>query len=110
LYLCPLTAAQCCFSPPANYPLGTSLIAIAVGDFNGDGKPDLAVANPALDSNGEINASDPGSISILTGNGDGTFGPATGLDAGKIHGPLPSVILITTATKTWQYWMRASRA
>jgi VCBS repeat protein len=35
---------------------------VAVGDFNGDGKPDLAVT-------GE-NSSD---VSILLGNGDGTF-------------------------------------
>src|SRR5205807_9895351 len=35
---------------------------VAVGDFNGDGKPDLAVAN--FNSN---------NISVLLGNGDGTF-------------------------------------
>jgi len=36
---------------------------VAVGDFNGDGKPDLALANGGYS----------GSISILSGNGDGTF-------------------------------------
>src|SRR5216683_1870684 len=35
---------------------------VAVGDFNADGVPDLAVAN--TDSN---------SVSVLLGNGDGTF-------------------------------------
>ena len=39
--------------------------AIAVGDFNGDGKLDLAVAN--------LNS---GNVSILLGHGDGTFGDA----------------------------------
>jgi hypothetical protein len=39
---------------------------VAVGDFNDDGKPDLAVANRSS-----------GDVSILLGNGDGTFQPAT---------------------------------
>jgi hypothetical protein len=36
---------------------------VTVGDFNGDGFPDLAVTNGA----------DLGTISVLLGNGDGTF-------------------------------------
>src|SRR5438132_1144423 len=47
------------------YPPGGSSVAVA--DFNGDGIPDLAVANIG----GQV---DPlGSLSILLGNGDGTF-------------------------------------
>ena len=75
LSLCPLTGAQVSFSA---YPVGTSPTAIAVGDFNGDGKPDLAVAN-----SGNIDTSDAGNISILIGKGNGTFGPATSFNAGK---------------------------
>jgi hypothetical protein len=41
---------------------------IAVGDVNGDGKPDLVVANFDQNSN---NAN--GGVSVLRGNGDGTF-------------------------------------
>ena len=37
---------------------------IVVGDFNGDGKLDLAVAD---------RATNPGEVSLLLGNGDGTF-------------------------------------
>jgi hypothetical protein len=49
---------------PCYLPGGGS---VAVADFNGDGIPDLAVAN----SGGSV---DPfGSLSILLGNGDGTF-------------------------------------
>ncbi|HEV2348299.1 MAG TPA: choice-of-anchor D domain-containing protein [Terriglobia bacterium] len=53
-------------------PVGTSPETVAVGDFNGDGKPDLAVPNSGSNT-----------ISILLGNGNGTFtaaatSPATG--------------------------------
>ena len=46
----------------ANYTVGTSPWEVAVGDFNGDGKLDLAVTNNA-DS----------TVSILVGSGDGSF-------------------------------------
>ena len=56
-------------SGPANSNLGTRPVAVAVGDFNRDGKLDLAVVNRG------INPSDAGgnSVSIMFGNGDGTF-------------------------------------
>ncbi len=46
-------------------PAGTSPIAVATGDIDGDGNADLAVAN-----------SDSDDVSIFWGNGDGTFTPA----------------------------------
>jgi uncharacterized repeat protein (TIGR01451 family) len=60
------------FAAAQSYPVGTSPTAIAVGDFNGDGKMDIAVANTG--------SSD---VSILLGNGDGTFQPAVNFSAGN---------------------------
>jgi hypothetical protein len=56
------------FTQAANSPLtvGNGPLSVAVGDFNGNGIPDLAVAN-AIDS----------TVMILMGNGDGTFAQAT---------------------------------
>jgi len=55
------------FQPPINVNAEITPGALAVGDFNGDGKVDLAVTNVGDQYN-------PGNtISILLGNGDGTF-------------------------------------
>jgi hypothetical protein len=59
------------FSPAVNYAVGTWPYSVAVGDFNADGNPDLAVAN--VNSN---------NVSILTGAGDGTFNAAVNYPAG----------------------------
>jgi hypothetical protein len=48
------------------------LRSIAVADFNGDGKPDIAAAMDALSTQDASS----GSMTILLGNGDGTFSPA----------------------------------
>ncbi len=46
--------------------VGTSPVGLASGDIDGDGVRDLVVANEGADSA-------PGSLSVLHGNGDGTF-------------------------------------
>ena len=71
------TPQKCCavdFAPAKTYPVGTFGYyppTVAVGDFDGDGKLDIAVAN-----------SGSGNVSILLGNGDGTFQAAVNFDAG----------------------------
>ena len=57
--------------------------AIAVADFNGDGNDDLAVANEGYYIDG-----DPDFVSILLGNGDGTFGSARTFGVGASPGSL----------------------
>ncbi|HKV82886.1 MAG TPA: FG-GAP-like repeat-containing protein, partial [Candidatus Sulfotelmatobacter sp.] len=67
------------FQAVRNFPVGEAPVSVAVGDFNGDGIPDLAIGNagdPMMDGQ-------PGSVSVLLGNGDGTFRPAASLSAGE---------------------------
>ena len=59
------------FQTAQTFPTGTYPISVAVGDFNGDGILDLAVANEDSDN-----------VSVLLGKGDGTFLPAQTFPAG----------------------------
>src|SRR5439155_556948 len=59
------------FSAANNFAVGANPVSVAVGDFNGDGKPDLAVGNQ-----------NAGSVSILLGTGTGSFGGATNFAVG----------------------------
>src|SRR5208337_2989314 len=64
------------FQPQQTYPTGNQQQAyfIVVADFNGDGIPDLAVADPLFPHT---------TVSVLLGNGDGSFGPPQNYAAGS---------------------------
>jgi hypothetical protein len=73
------------FSQASGSPIGTGTdpFTVAVGDFNLDGKPDLAVTNELSDN-----------VTILLGDGNGGFSQAAGspVSTGKISHPVSFVV------------------
>jgi Bacterial Ig-like domain (group 3)/FG-GAP-like repeat/FG-GAP repeat len=68
------------FRPAASsYSGGYWAHAIAAEDLNGDGHPDLVVANFSANGNGG-----DGALGVLLGNGDGTFKPPVTYDSGGL--------------------------
>ena len=71
------------FQPVRNYSTAGSATWMTLADFNGDGKPDLVVANCA----GAL-ALCPfgnGEVGVLLNNGDGTFQPVVSYDSGGLQ-------------------------
>ena len=72
LNTCPASCATPTFDPTNNSGVGSRPSSVAVGDFNGDGTLDLAVANGGFNT-----------VSILLGTGTGSFGPKTDFIVGS---------------------------
>jgi hypothetical protein len=70
------------FAAPVNYATQYVPSSVAVGDFNGDGKLDIAVTNLC---GGDKTCGKKGTVSILLGNGDGTFQPHMDFEVGGYH-------------------------
>jgi hypothetical protein len=79
LLLCRISLASQLFEAPRAFPIGVQPQSVAVGDLNKDGIPDLAVVNGGS-----------GNVSVLLGDGAGTFQPALSYAAGV--GPSSVVI------------------
>src|ERR1035438_5993778 len=65
------------FQSPVGYYSSDRPVSVAVGDFNKDGKLDLAVAN-------YYGSYEGGRVSILFGNGDGSFRPPVSYSSGGL--------------------------
>nr|WP_199247785.1 VCBS repeat-containing protein [[Phormidium] sp. ETS-05] len=76
------------FAPHTTFAVGGGPVSVTSGDFNGDGHLDLAVANVDSDN-----------VSLLLGNGSGSFNPTPPLpwEAFRIPSPLET----STAMATW---------
>src|SRR5919197_569971 len=74
LMLAPAARAAVSFSPQTTYSVGTTPTAVAVGDFTGNGDPDLAAVN---------NPSGAGGVSVLLGASGAAFGAPTGYAIGN---------------------------
>jgi hypothetical protein len=96
----PLDLSPPLFLPAVFYDSGGGAFSVAVADVNGDGKPDLLVANDMSCT-----------VGVLLGNGDGTFQVATTFDigggcpleiaAGDLNGDgKPDIVLTTVSTST----------
>jgi FG-GAP-like repeat len=71
------------FKPAQSYTVGANPVAVAIGDFNKDGDPDLAVLNSGSNN-----------MTILLGKGDGRFQSAGNFAAGI---PADSTVIPTIA-------------
>jgi hypothetical protein len=66
------------FGPPLTFQVGKQPSGLAIADFDGDGRPDVASADVGDDT-----------VSVLLGRGDGSLGPARAFAAG----PGPSSVV-----------------
>src|SRR5712691_7045228 len=70
----PAAARAVVFSGPRGYATGSDPVSVAIADLNHDGFPDLVIVN-----------SSSSDVSVLLGDGRGSFGPATRYPVGGAY-------------------------
>ncbi len=91
------------FGLPTSYPAGINPASVVVGKFNGGSNLDLAVANAgAIDCGSRLSRDaqlrrrscigGDGTVSVLLGHGDGSFGTATDFPVGAMTQPVAMVV------------------
>ncbi len=84
------------FQAPTKFALGSSPTTVAVGDFNGDGRPDFAVGNFASQSVSVFTNTGAGNFAVPTTN---TFGaPPLSLTAADFNGDGRADLAVSFAT------------
>ena len=64
---------------------GYGSVSVAVADVNGDGKPDLIVANECATADVNCANATGGNVGVILGNGDGTFQPVVTYGSGASY-------------------------
>ena len=67
-------------------PAGSKPVAVATGDFNGDGNTDLAVLN-----SGDMGSGVVGNVAVMLGVGDGSFNSVNPIDVGDLGDGLSAI-------------------
>ena len=89
------------FGAATSFPVGINPRSVVVGNFNADANLDLAVANAgAIDCEGRLSRGAQtssctggfGTVSVLLGHGDGSFGATTNFPVGSMTGPVAMVV------------------
>ena len=93
------------FQAPVGYDsAGVSPDSVVVADVNGDGKPDVVVANRFASTSDHSK----GSVSVLLGNGNGTFQPAVPYNPGGVFATGAVVVADINGTVSPICWSRIS--